>query len=655
MPRPPRAPARPPRRRAPRGCDAGAPRSRCRARSGSRRRRTCAISGRTLSGVERWTSTISAAPPGCSFAPSSFMNLSSTPTSVSAPVAAPVAAPTAMPSSGTKKIRPIRPPHSAPPAAPGGGELVGLVQLDLAVLLTGDDDGVLELDRLLGLETAQRAHDLFGGGLVGVGDGDEIAHLGSFARERPMLGGRGWLGITRDGRCRGLNVMDGRQQHRDLAVAVADRRRQAARRRHQRAVGQASRCTPAAGPPTSSTSIERRSPPVSGLQTSRTRPERRPRSASASGAGWRSRAGASSSRSDRTALQRQARQTNAISATHDRDDDDDPDARGAATRRACRRCSRPRRAAARPWPSASRYGRAARRRAPRPATTSPSPRRSPARSTPRRRWRARNTEPTRHSSASSGSTIASAFSSRTPRWALDERLATGTSSMRPSTVGGIALAIRVSPRSCSARPDAVDRGREIEIDRVVVEHEPARAPAGRAAPRRACARAGWPPPRAPGSARERVNSAIRSRDDRLHAASRSPARARRRGPGSTSRASAGEVDARVDRGLELVGDRVLDRGLGGDRRDRVDVAIGVEQRDPQPDRPAARARRARSRARAAATTRRARSRIAARSTRRSSAAFSARRRSTSALQRFVGHRHHGSLPRRRVTVGHPNE
>ena len=46
---------------------------------------------------------------------------------------------------------------------------------------------------------------------------------------------------------------------------------------------------------------------------------------------------------------------------------------------------------------------------------------------------------------------------------------------------------------------------------------------------------------------------------------------------------AGEVDARVDRGLELVGDRVLDRGVGGDRRDGVDVAVGVEQRDPQPD------------------------------------------------------------------------
>ena len=34
------------------------------------------------------------------------------------PAIAPVAAPTAMPNSGTKKISPIRPPQSAPPAAP---------------------------------------------------------------------------------------------------------------------------------------------------------------------------------------------------------------------------------------------------------------------------------------------------------------------------------------------------------------------------------------------------------------------------------------------------------------------------------------------------------------------------------------------------------
>ena len=129
------------------------------------------------------------------------MKLSSTPMSVSAPVAAPVAAPTAMPSSGTKKIRPIRPPHSAPPAAPAGDELAGLVQLDLAVLVARDDDRVLERDQVLGLQAAQRRDDLFGGGLVGIGDGYKRAHQGSFARDGPCWAPGGWPGITRAGRC----------------------------------------------------------------------------------------------------------------------------------------------------------------------------------------------------------------------------------------------------------------------------------------------------------------------------------------------------------------------------------------------------------------------------------------------------------------------
>ena len=51
-------------------------------------------------------------------APSSFMNLSSTPASLIALAAAPVAASIAMPKSGMKKMRPMSPPHRASPAAP---------------------------------------------------------------------------------------------------------------------------------------------------------------------------------------------------------------------------------------------------------------------------------------------------------------------------------------------------------------------------------------------------------------------------------------------------------------------------------------------------------------------------------------------------------
>src|SRR6185437_10715907 len=76
------------------------------------------ISGSTLSGVTLRTRTISAAPPGCSFSPNSLMNWSLMPTSMNAPEVPPAAAPTSMPNSGTRNSIPIRPPHSAPPAAP---------------------------------------------------------------------------------------------------------------------------------------------------------------------------------------------------------------------------------------------------------------------------------------------------------------------------------------------------------------------------------------------------------------------------------------------------------------------------------------------------------------------------------------------------------
>ena len=149
------------------------------------------IRGRTLSGVDWRTSTKTAAPPGWSFAPRSFMKLSSTPTSVAAPAAAPVAPPMAAPSSGMKKMRPMRPPHSAPPGRAAGHGLEGLAQLDLAVVLPDGDREVLELDRMLLLQLHEGLPDFASGCLVGVSDGYEIAHAvlhssGSPPRGRPV-------------------------------------------------------------------------------------------------------------------------------------------------------------------------------------------------------------------------------------------------------------------------------------------------------------------------------------------------------------------------------------------------------------------------------------------------------------------------------------
>ena len=49
--------------------------------------------------------------------------------------------------------------------------------------------------------------------------------------------------------------------------------------------------------------------------------------------------------------------------------------------------------------------------------------------------------------------------------------------MRPSTLGGIALAIRVEAAFLQRRLDPVDGRREVEVHRVLVEHQPLRTPA----------------------------------------------------------------------------------------------------------------------------------------------------------------------------------
>ena len=108
-----------------------------------------------------------------------------------------------------------------------------------------------------------------------------------------------------------------------------------------------------------------------------------------------------------------------------------------------------------------------------------------------------------------------------------------------------------------------------------------------------------------------------------------------------------EVDARVDRVLELLRDGVLDRGLGGDRRDGADVAVRVEQRDAQPERderehgePAAEDQQQPDSELRQRTRRRCASRAGVLARRRSSSSCSA----TSVTGRAYG---------RRVTRGHP--
>ena len=82
---------------------------------------------------------------------------------------------------------------------------------------------------------------------------------------------------------------------------------------------------------------------------------------------------------------------------------------------------------------------------------------------------------------------------------------------------------------------------------------------------------------------ERVNSSIRVRMNDCMPVWITGASTSARS-GSTSRASEAKSISLIDRGVELVRDRLLDRGLRRDRRDRVHVAVGVEQRHPQPDR-----------------------------------------------------------------------
>ena len=90
---------------------------------------------------------------------------------------------------------------------------------------------------------------------------------------------------------------------------------------------------------------------------------------------------------------------------------------------------------------------------------------------------------------------------------------------------GIAAAIRFSPRSCRPVRDAIDRRREVQVDRVVVEREPAGAPAvEQLDDARVRAPVGLDPQLLEAVGAGEVRDPVA--DHRLRAASRSPARAR---------------------------------------------------------------------------------------------------------------------------------
>jgi hypothetical protein len=67
----------------------------------------------------------------------------------------------ASPATGIKKLSPIRVPQKAPEAAPGPGQADGLLDTDLALVVTPGIGGVLQLQQLLaGQITGQVEHPL---------------------------------------------------------------------------------------------------------------------------------------------------------------------------------------------------------------------------------------------------------------------------------------------------------------------------------------------------------------------------------------------------------------------------------------------------------------------------------------------------------------
>jgi hypothetical protein len=82
-----------------------------------------------------------------------------------------------MPSSGARKDQPDQPAPERSAGRAGRTQARGLVQLDLAVFSTLDDDSVLELDQvLLGRLDELGAHALRGVHL-GIRDREQIAHV----------------------------------------------------------------------------------------------------------------------------------------------------------------------------------------------------------------------------------------------------------------------------------------------------------------------------------------------------------------------------------------------------------------------------------------------------------------------------------------------
>jgi len=57
------------------------------------------------------------------------------------------------------------------------------MEVHLSVRVAGNDHGVLELDHALDGELPQLLAHAFRGLLIGVGDGDQVAHPGSFPND----------------------------------------------------------------------------------------------------------------------------------------------------------------------------------------------------------------------------------------------------------------------------------------------------------------------------------------------------------------------------------------------------------------------------------------------------------------------------------------
>ena len=205
----------------------------------------------------------------------------------------------------------------------------------------------------------------------------------------------------------------------------------------------------------------------------------------------------------------------------------------------------------------------------RPVMTRP----SATRSQPRRRGADMRMWPAKHSSARIGSTMLSPLSRLMPLRAVSKPSEV-SSGMRPSTLCRDRVGDAVEATLAQSLLQAVDGGTEVQIDGVVVERHP--------------------PGLARGEQRDdaRMRAPVRLLPQRLELVGRDEAvesladgrlgagcdrRRQRVGAlGQHLTRERVEVDRAGDASVELVRHRLLHRRALGDRRHRVDVAVGVE-------------------------------------------------------------------------------